>query len=251
MSLLANLATDAAIAEDRDTIGGNGPLASGLYPATIALAYLTKSAGGAIGLVLHAKTEAAGEIRQTLWMTSGTAKGAKNYYEKDGAKHYLPGFTLANSLALLAAGKEIAQLDTETKVVKVYSSEAQAEVPTKVEVPVDLLDKEILIGLIKQTVDKNVKDDDGKYVPTGETREENEIDKFFRARDKMTVAEIRAQAEEATFVNLWDQKWTGKERNKAKGAAAGGTAGLPKAAGAGAGAGAGTNAKKPTTSLFA
>lgn len=243
MSLLTNLASDQSIANEKDSIGGGGVLDSGLYPSKVTLAYVTKSSGGATGLVLKAKTESGRDINQTLWMTSGTAKGAKNYYEKDGVKSYLPGFIAANALALLATGKEISQMDTETKVVNVYNFDAKAEVPTKVEMVMDLIGKEIIVGLIKQTVDKNVKDGNGVYVASGETREENEIDKFFRASDKMTTAEIRAAANDPVFYDTWATKWAGQVRNKAKGAT--GTAGAPKAAAA-SGA-----MKKPTTSLFA
>jgi hypothetical protein len=246
MNMLANLKTDDAIATEKDSVGGGSfILESGIYNATVSLAYITKSKGGALGLVLNLKTDADKEIRQTLWMTSGTEKGCKNYYEKDGEKHYLPGFNHANSLALLTVGKEISELDTEVKVINAYSPEAKAEVPTKVDMIMDLLGKEITVGVIKQTVDKTKKNEaTGAYEPTGETRDENEIDKLFRARDRMTTAEIRAQAEKATFVETWEAKWAGKTKDKSKGAA--GTAGAPKAA-----AGAPAAAKKPTTSLFA
>lgn len=243
-NLLATLTTDDSIANEKDSVGGNGPLDSALYATTVTMAYLNKSAGGALGLVLTLKTADSREIRQTLWMTSGTAKGAKNYYEKDGVKNYLPGFIAANALALLTTGKEIGQLDTESKVINVYSYEAKAEVPTKVEVVMDLLNQEILAGVIKQVVDKNQKNEaTGVYEPTGETREENEVDKFFRAKDRMTTAEIRAQAEESVFADTWEAKWTGKTKDRAKGAKAG-LAGVPKLGGAPAAA------KKPTTSLF-
>ena len=245
MSLLSTLTSDASIANEKDSVGGGGVLDSGLYPATVTLAYAQKSEGGALGLVLQAKTNQGRDIRQTLWMTSGTAKGCKNYYEKDGVKNYLPGYVAANALALLTTGKEISELDTETKVVNVYNKDAKAEVPTKVEAIVDLMGQEILIGVIKQTVDKTQKTDAGTYAPTGETRDENEIDKFFRASDRKTTAEIRAQAEEAAFADVWEKKWAGVTKDKAsKGA---GVAGVPKL-GAAANAGA---IKKPTTSLFA
>lgn len=246
MSLLTNLKSDDSIAGERDSVGGNGPLDSALYPSKIALAYMTKSAGGAVGVVLNAKTDQGREIRQTIWVTAGTAKGGQNFYtDKDGAKQYLPGFLLANSLALLTVGKELSELDAETKVVQAYSPEAKAEIPTKVEMLVELLGKDILIGLVKQVVDKTQKNDANVYVPTGETKEENEIDKLFRARDRMTTAEIRAQATEAAFAAVWEAKHTGNTRNKAKGAGAAGTAGAPKAAGAG------SVTAKPKTSLFA
>lgn len=242
MSVLAALATDNSIEVEKDSVGSSGPLDSALYSSTVAMAYVEQSKGGAMGLNLTLKTDAGREVRQTLWMTSGREKGQKNYYEKDGTKHYLPGFNLANSLCLLTVAKEISQLETEKKVVKLYNFDTKSEVPTQVDCLTDLIGKEIIAGILRQTVDKNVKNDAGAYVPTGETREENEIDKFFRARDKMTTAEIRAQAEEPAFYAAWDAKWTGVTRNKAKGAGANGTAGAPKLA---------TNNGKPTSSLFA
>lgn len=245
MSLLSTLTSDESIANEKDSVGGGGVLESNIYPAKVTLAYVTKSNGGAIGLVFAAKTTEGRDIKQTLWMTSGTEKGCKNYYEKDGQKNYLPGFLAANALALLTTGKEVSELETETKVVNVYNSDAKAEVPTKVEMIMDLLGKDILIGLIKQTVNKTKKDEvTGVYLPTGETRDENEIDKFFRASDRKTTAEIRAQAEEAKFADTWLQKWEGKVKDKSSKTAAAGTPGAPRAAAPAA-------AKKPATSLFA
>lgn len=246
MSLLKNLTSDESIANERDSVGNGGPLDSGLYNAKVKLAYLTKSSGGAQGLVLQLKTEEGRDIKETLYMTSGTEKGGMHYYEKDGVKNYLPGFLLVQSLSLLACGKEVSQLDTETKVVNVYNYEAKAEVPTKVEMVMDLLDKDILVGVLKQKVDKNVKDANGKYVPSGEFREQNAIDKFFRASDKKTTAEIRAKAEEAVFFDTWNKKWAGQVQDRSKGVAGAGVAGAPKSAGVAAN----NPTKKPTTSLF-
>lgn len=76
-------------------------------------------------------------------------------------------------------------------------------------------------------------------------REENEIDKFFRAKDRYDDCRDRGKAEETSFIDVWNDKWAGNVRNKATGTAAGGVAGAPK------GAGAATATKKPTTSLFA
>lgn len=249
MSLLKNLTTDDTINDEKDSVGGSLVRESGLYPMSVVNAYLSKSTGGALALNLTLK-DSDGEVRQQFWMTSGTAKGGKNYYEKDGVKNYLPGFLHANALALLTVGKEIADLDTEEKVINVYSFDAKKEVPTKVDMVMDLLNQEVLVGLIKQTVDKNVKnpnfdaskprsESNKEYVPSGETRDENEVDKIFRVSDRMTTAEIRAQATEATFANVWDQRWTGKVKNKAKGAS--GVAGAPAA----------PAANRPKASLFA
>ena len=247
MSALSSLKSDASIANEKDSVGGTTPLESGLYPSSVSMAYLNKASSGALGLVISLKTAENKEVRQTFWMTAGQAKGGNNYYtDKNGDRQYLPGFIQANSLCLLTTGKEVSDMDTETKVIKLYSPEAKAEVPTKVEVLTDLLNKDVIVGLIKQIVDKTKKNEaTGTYEATGETKEENEVDKFFRASDRMTTAEIRAQAEEASFINTWESKWTGKTKEKAKSAS--GTAGAPKLSGLMA---AGKTAKKPTTSLF-
>jgi len=244
MSLLKSLTSDESIENEKDSVGGNGPLDSGIYTFKIVSAYVTKADSEAVGLVVNFENDDKQFLRQTLWMTSGKAKGGNNYYinKKSGEKKYLPGYLMANSLALLAAGKEINQLDTEDKVIPIYSAKSKAEVPTKVPMIMDLVGKEVILGVIRQTVDKTVKDAAGNYNPTGETRDENELDKVFRASDRMTTSEIRAKAETPVFIETWAAKWTGKTKNKSSGATgASGTAGAPKAAGA---------STKPTTSLF-
>jgi hypothetical protein len=243
--MFADIKAEEGIATEKDSVGTGGVFDSDLYEFTVKLAYGTVAASGARGLVVNLEAANKRTLRTTLWMTSGKEKGGKNYYEKDGVKHYLQGYLLAESLALLTVGKPISEIETEEKVAKIYDFDAKAEVPTKVQMAVELIGKPILAGVLKQVVDKNVKQADGSYAPSGQTREENEIDKFFRVRDRMTTAEIRAQAEVASFVDTWVEKNKGRVVNKAKGA--GGTVGAPKAGGAGAAAG----TAKPKTSLFA
>jgi hypothetical protein len=241
-NILANLASVDNVEDEKDIIGGGGVVDSGLYETTVELAYLEKAKSGALGLNLRLKTSNGRSIRQTLWMTSGNDKGNKNYYEKDGERRYLPGFNLAQSLCLLTVGKEIGEVAAaaENKIVKIYSYDAKEEVPTEVPVLVDLLNQPIVAAVVKQIVDKNRKNEaTGVYEPTGETREENDIEKFFRAKDRMTTAEIRAGQTEATFANTWAEKWTGQVKDRTTKLA--GKAGAPKAA---------TANKKPTASLF-
>lgn len=244
MSALSALKTHNDIETEKDSVGGGfSPLDSGLYDLKVITAYLKKSQGGALALELAAVTPDGKNLRQSLWMASGDAKGNKNYFEdKNGKKQYLPGFNHANAIALLTVGKEIGELETEEKVINIYSYDAQADVPTKVEMFTELLDQEFTAGVIQQIVDKNVKTDSGAYVPSGETRTENEIDKIFRSRDGLTVAEIRAEASEANFRDAWEKKWTGETKNKAKGVA--GNAGTPGKPGAA------PVAAAPTKSLF-
>ena len=241
MSILSSLKTDDSIQEDKDVLGGGyKPLESGLYDLTIESAYVSTADSGAIALNLVAKTDTQQTVRQQFWMTSGKAKGLKNYYEDaNGNRKYLPGFTAANNLCLLTVGKEIGDLEPEEKVINLYDYQAQKELPTKVQMIVELIGQEFTAGILKQVVDKNVKDGNGNYVPSGETREENEIAKIFRKRDGMTVAEIKAQAEEAVFKDQWEAKNTGVTINKAKGLS--GAAGVPTPA---------ASAPKPAKSLF-
>ena len=243
MSLLSGLATtqDENIKSEQDSVGGGGPWESGLYPVTIDIAYVEKKQSGALFLNVVLKDDNGRELREGLCVASGDAKGNKSYYEdRNGQRHFLPGFNHANALGLLSIGKELNEMDTEKKTIRLYSFEQSKEVATDVDMVTDLVGQRVIIGLQKQIVDKRQKNDQtGQYEATGETREVNEIDKVFRERDRMTVAEILAQETEAKFYDTWDEKWTGKVRNKASAAndANGGMrgvgAGAPKAGGNG------------------
>lgn len=248
MSLLSGLTVDNDIKQEQDVIGGFGPLESNIYESTITMAFLQKSRSGALGFHVHFETDDKKTYRQTLYVTSGDAKGNKNYYvNQKGEKHYLPGFDHADAMCLLTVGKGLAEMDTEDKVVNVYSPEAGKEVPTTVPVLTELLGKKVLVGLKKQIEDKRAKNPNtNQYEPTGETRESNEIDKIFRAEDGFTTAEIRAQADKAAFVHTWKEKWEGKTHDKSTKSAGGSGAqsGAPGQANAGGG-------QAPRKSLFA
>lgn len=238
MSLLKNLETKANVEGEKDVLGGGGVLDTNVYPMKVKVAYFTSAASGAVAINLQGDVDGK-EVRQQFWVLSGNDKGNKNTYTKDGKEYYLPSFLTANSLALLTVGKELSQLDVEKKVIKLYDFEAKEERPTEVDVLVELTGQLIQAGIQKQTVDKNEKGDDGKYYPTGETREINEIVKFFRYDDGLTVPEIEKGVTEAKFKDDWVAKWAGKVINKAKGNKDGAKAGLPSG-----------GAKTGTSSLF-
>lgn len=238
MSLLKNLETKANVEGEKDVLGGGGVLDTNVYPMKVKVAYFTSAASGAVAINLQGDVDGK-EVRQQFWVLSGNDKGNKNTYTKDGKEYYLPSFLTANSLALLTVGKELSQLDVEKKVIKLYDFDAKEERPTEVDVLVELTGQLIQAGIQKQTVDKNEKGDDGKYYPTGETREINEIVKFFRYDDGLTVPEIEKGVTEAKFKDDWVAKWAGKVINKAKGNKDGAKTGLPSG-----------GAKTGTSSLF-
>ncbi len=217
MSLLNDLTTDKSIIEEQDSLGGAGILESNIYLLTLTKAFVSVSGGGAKALNIHAVTDQNHNLTQQFWLTSGTAKGCKNFYINPTTKekHYLPGFNMANSLCLLTIGSEIGSLTTEKKTVMLYNYEDKKEVPTDVEMITPLLGKKIYAGVLKQKVDKRAKNPDtGDYEPTGETRYINEIDKFFRLKDKLTVTEIKARSTTPAFFDSWMKKWQNMEKDK-------------------------------------
>lgn len=245
MSLLKKITVSEKAQGDTDVLGGSFVLESGMYLSKVTMAFLDQTASGALRLNVHFKTEAGEEFRQALFITSGDDKENKSTYTKDGQEYFLPGYNQANALCLLTVGSEITEMDTDVKTLKVYNAEAREEVPTEVEVLTALIGEQIYVGLQKQIVDVRKKGDDGKYHPTGETREVNEVDKFFRAEDMLTVAEISGGAEEPKFFELWKERWEGQTRDRSTKV---GNAGAPK--GRGATSANGQQAQKPPKSLF-
>lgn len=229
--MFAQLAVDESIEQPKDSVGGSFTHESGIYPQKVIMAYYTESKGGAIGVVLHTGNPNGQEFKETIYVTSGKQKGQKNYYEKDGVRHLLPGFDLYQSLCQLTAGKAPAQMVTEKKIVKVWDNTQKKEVPTEVDVIMELLDQEVYVATLKVIEDKTKPDGQGNYIPTGETREVNTIDKFFRASDKMTYAEsINPDMTEAEFFGVWETKNKGRTVDKSTKSA--GTPGAPMAAAA-------------------
>lgn len=251
MSLLGGLKTEEDVQGEKDSLGGGGVLDSNIYPTRVDLAYVDKSKGGALALNLHLVTPDGKNHRETLWIASGDAKGNKPYYQdQQGNKKFLPGYIVADSLAQITLNKSIADLDTEEKTVKLHDWEAKKELPKKVQVITELLGQEVYAGIVKETVDKKVNDGNGNYVATGETRDQNVIDKFFSAENKLTLPEMKAKEESPVFFDKWLEKNKDQTRDRTDKDA-------PKSAGPGKTTSGGTGAantggesKAPSKSLF-
>jgi len=231
---IANLQTSASVEVETDTLGGSRLLDSGIYNLTIKTAYLGMTRNEGYSFNIEAETPEGVPVRQTMYVTSGKAKGVKNTYTKNGKDFYLPDFITANAICELSLDKSIGDLQTEVKVIKMYDFESKKEMPTEVNMYVDLIGAVFSAGILKKVTDKNEKNGEGAYVATGETRESNVIDKIFRASDGLTKSEIVSGVTDATFFPKWKEKWDGKVQNQSKGVrdaslGGGGTAGAPGA----------------------
>lgn len=217
----ANLTT-----KEEDVLGGGFTVPTNVYPAIIKLAYVDKSAKGAINVVFDFAILANGKERnhkETIYISN--AAGSFIYKDKKtGEDKPMPGFVTVDTICKAITGKSITQMTTEKKLVKIYDYTQKAEVPQEKEVLMDLVRGKLELGIQELTVDKTVKSDTGEYVPTGETRDTNEVSKVF-TEDGLTLVEKEAGATEAKFKAAWIKQYADKKINKAKGKADGAKAG--------------------------
>lgn len=210
MGLFDNLKSDG-LEESQDRLGGFRPFETDIYTGKIKAMYATKSSGGAMGIQVIAEFDGK-EYREELWVTN--KKGENFFLNKDDKtkKVPLPGFTVADDICLIACGKPLSAMATEERTVKVYDYEAKKELPKGVDMLTEAIGATISLGIVKSLVNKNEKRGD-EYVPTAETRDENNIDKVFHPEQKLTVAEARAGSE-AKFWDSWLERNKGNTRDK-------------------------------------
>ena len=191
MSLFKNLTTDG-VEKSEDRLGGFSILDSDIYETTIKAMYAGESQKGAMSVTLIGDVGGR-EYRETIYITSSKSKGQKNYYERDGKKMPLPGFTVIDDICLIATGKPLADQDTEEKVVNIYDFDQKKEVPTTVPMLVEALGQKVALGIQKQLENKNVQNASGEYEATEETREINVVDKVFHP--ELNKGEVRDRRE--------------------------------------------------------
>lgn len=197
MNLFSSLTTDG-LEESQDRLGGNQPLSSDIYQATIKAVYITHSQSGAMAANLIADIEGR-EYRETFYITN---KEGKNYYlNQQNKKCPLPGFTVINDMCLIGAEAPLSDLNAEDKVLKLYDFESKSEVNKSVPVITDLIGKKVALGIVQRLENKNVKEGD-RYVPSAETRTFNAVDKVFHPTEKLTVAEA-LHGKEPKFWDAW------------------------------------------------
>jgi hypothetical protein len=220
MGLFDNIKNqDVEIKEAKDVLGGSrGPLDTDLYDFIIKMAYIDYAKSGAMSVVLQMETEEGQRLNVTEWVTSGDAKGNKNYYvDRKGDNQFLPGYININDICLVTNECNLEDMDAEEKVINVWDFTQRAEVPTQKHVLVDLLNQKVTLGVFNELVDKTAHNDaTGEYEPTGETRNQNVINKVFHPEYGITVGEARMGAKEPDFRDRWVEKNKGQVFDRTK-----------------------------------
>lgn len=250
--------------------GGGGILDTNVYEATIKTAYIQKAKASEATSIILLMDINGKELRSQTWVTN--RNGDVTYKDKKtGEAKNLPGFSQMNSLALLVAGKDLGDMISEEKTVKLYDFESRSEIPQAVMCFTELHGETIAAAVQRQTVDKTAKNEStGSYDATGETRDVNEVVKFFAPGKMATISEVemfikslganfgdtvndghllkaiaKMEDDSGAYAATWTEKNAGKTYVKAKGVAAGGGKAF-----AGASAAPGAAAKVAASSLF-
>ena len=211
-NIFGNLTNDG-LEEAQDRLGGGyQALETDAYPAIITMAYAGQAASGARSVTVHAKINDT-DYRETIYITN--KKGENFFLNKDDntKKVPLPGFTTINDICLVGTGAPLCDQATEDKLVKIWDKDERKEVPKSVPVLVDLIGKEVGLGILNSLTDVNEKVGND-YVPTGKTRNENNIEKVYDLGTRMTVVEAVNGMESGVFMDAWVERNKSQVRDK-------------------------------------
>jgi hypothetical protein len=212
MSVFKNLKSEG-LEKSEDRVGGFGAMDADAYKAKITLAYAGESSGGATSVTLHADINGR-EYRETFYVTN--RKGENFFLNKSDTskKVGLPGFTVVNDICFVTTEKSLSEQDTEEKIVKLYDYDEKKEMPKSVPVMVDLIGKELSLGILNILENKSVKDNNGQWADGPDEQNINVVDKVFHEPTRMTVNEATSEKPEALFYDSWVERNKGKVRDK-------------------------------------
>lgn len=209
MALFAELDTKG-VERSEDTLGGNFNLFdSDIYEARIKAAYGGASQAGALNVTLVCDIKGQ-EYSETIYITG---RNKLPYSDKNGKRRFIPGYNIMNSICKIATGKGLTELDSEEKTLLVFDPVEKKQKPTEVPVLTDLSGKTICLGILKELRNKAVQNDQGQYVDTPETREDNRINAVFDPDTHRTINEIEDN-KEAVFWDKWLEKNKGITVNR-------------------------------------
>ncbi len=231
MSLLNNIKNATNAEQDSDFIPGTGfekeIFESGLYKAKILMAYVKPSSSGAIGVHFTFEINSASGEKKTFensfWITN---RNQENFYTtKDGKQYFMRGYNQVNDLCKSVLKKSISEINTEDKTVQIYNFQARKKEPEIVPVITELLERDVILCLIKIRTNKQVKAADGSWQDSQEEVYKNEIDKILINHESLAVTRIELENGDTSqkFATGWVTRWKGKERDQYAQVAAPGT----------------------------
>lgn len=238
MNMFEGANNSADVQKDQDRVRGQkqAPLPSSIQDMIIKHAYGAKAGSGALGIHMLLETaDGSRQIKYVEYVISGDKKGNKTYYEKkvgdEMQKFNLPGYTMMNDMAELVTGKPLLQLANEKRTIKLWSKDANGEVPTDVDMLIDLVGKPVRVCVLSIIEDKTKKNDQtGNYDPTGQTYATNTVDKFLHPQDRRTAGEMRNDIP-SDFAEKWEAKWNDQVDDRSTEVKDAGMKGAPQASG--------------------
>lgn len=209
MGILSSL-TSKGLDEQKDIVaGGKKIFDSGVYDATIKVAYMITSKSGALGVTFEFDINGS-SYSETVYITN---REKKNYYiTKSNTKAGLPGFNLVNNICFLTLDKELSVLEPEKKVLNIFDFETKTNKPTEVPVLMELLGKKLKLAISNTKTNKRVKDGSGNYVASDTIINVNKIEHVFNTNG-YTKLELDKKVD-PTFLEDWLDKYKGVEVDK-------------------------------------
>jgi len=211
-----NLKLDDDVVADKESTGGGGNSRiwdAGVYNTKIEMVTVEESKSGATSVNITLKPADPEAklfpLRETFWITSGKAKGSKPFYVgKDGKKHPLPGYTVANRMCLATVGKPLSEAvpEGEVKTINAFSYEHKKEIPVEKYVLTELIGKPVTVAVMAQERNKRRANAEGVYVDIAETYTANEVRYFANTETGLSVDEMADGTTEASFMKEWHEK---------------------------------------------
>lgn len=210
MSLFADLKKDG-LEKSEDRLGGGfQPLTTDIYTMTIKAFYAGESQHGAKSVTIVALRPDGKEYKETVYITN--RKGENFFISDEKKKVPLPGFTTIDDICLVTTGNDLSEQVFEERTIKVYDYEAKKDLEVVVQMGIDLLGKQVDLGIYQIQENKNEKNDQtGEYEPTDKIVTKNVIRKVWNTEVKMTVAEAQ---NEVTEQGVFYKKWQDTHKDK-------------------------------------
>lgn len=215
----------------KDTLGGFGRLPTDIYVGKIKQAYFVDSEvseSQSVVLTVGLTENFAGDEvdREYTERCLITNKDGDAFFEKNGHKVPLQGFTIIDDICQILTEASLTEQETETKKIKIRDRTSGEDIPTPVEVLIDIIGEEIALAIQHKRENKREKDSKGNYQPKPEPVELNSIVKVFSADDFSTLLELEEE-KDPTFAEKWMERYHGKMYDTYKESVGGAKVGRP------------------------